>query len=367
MNFNLDLMLPYKEKVTDAMLKVVEDQHYIHGPVGREFEIAFSHYNEQAHTIGVGSGTDAIRIALLALGVGPGDEVISPAFNVAYTALAVAAIGATNVFVDCYPETMLMDVSLVARAITPKTRAIIPVHLFGQMVQMEELRTLAQQNGLLIVEDAAQCHGSFQNFLPLGQWSHAVAYSFYPTKNLGCLGEGGAITTNIDAVADMARLLRDGGRTDRYLHSVHGLNSGLDELQAAVLRVKLKYLDQRNDARRRAAAYYVRELSGVGDLRLPVEGTNNHHVYHLFVIRTAVRTELREFLISRGIPTLIHYPVPVPYQPCFMPSEFGGPWPEAERAAREVMSLPMHADITREDQDKVIAAVKEFFNEESSA
>lgn len=360
MNFNVDLMLPYKQDVLGAITRVVEGRQYILGPELVEFEKEFASYTGQSYAVGVGNGTDALRIALLALGVKPGDEVISPAFNVAYTALAVTAVGAKNVFVDSAPGGTAMDMDALESAITPNTRAIIAVHLYGRMEDMSKLGDIAKDYGLLLIEDAAQAHGAMdrEHGHP-GRHSHAVAYSFYPTKNLGALGEAGAITTNIDVVADRARLLRDGGRTDRYLHVLPGINSCLDEIQAAVLRVKLPYLDARNVQRYYAAKKYAAGLYQIRGVRLPVIDASD--VYHLFVIQTQRRDELHEYLKTRDVPTLIHYPVPVPYQPCFMSMTPAGPWPNAERMAREVLSLPMHADITESEQDHVIAAIKEFY------
>ena len=358
-------MASYKDEVKKAILKVVDDQHYILGENVTKFEAEFAGYMHHKYCVGVGNGTDAIRIALLALGVKPGDEVISPAFNVAYTALAVEAIGAKNVFVDCWPNDTNMMLSAVEEAITVRTRAIIAVHLYGHMEDMEGLSALAKAYGLLLIEDAAQAHGASTTDMVHGStrpgyYSDAVAYSFYPTKNLGALGEAGAIITNLDVVADRARLLRDGGRTDRYLHVLPGINSGLDEIQAAVLRVKLPYLERNNIKRTVAATYYAEGLRGVGDVKFP--SVNHRDVYHLYVIRTKRREALREHLLSRGVPSLVHYPVPVPYQPCFLTATMGGPWPNAEEQARRVLSLPMHADITVAEQDMVIAAVKEFYS-----
>jgi dTDP-3-amino-3,6-dideoxy-alpha-D-glucopyranose transaminase len=355
MTFNLDLCGPYRKEIELALLRVFHSQRYIFGPEVKAFEEEWAAYTGQAYTVGVGSGTDAIRIALLALGIGPGDEVISPAFNVAYTALAVAAIGAKNVFVDCNPFTMLMDEKLIEAAITPRTRAIVPVHLFGSMCSMDYIRQVADKYKLLVVEDAAQAHGHSG----VGLKAHATAYSFYPTKNLGALGEAGAVTTNIDIVAERARLLRDGGRTDRYLHMLPGINSGLDEIQAAVLRVKLPHLNKRNFRRAHLAGRYREGLTKVGDLRLPTSDV--FHVYHLFVVRTAKRDALREHLTRFGIPSLIHYPVPVPYQPCFATSTMGS-WPNAEEASRTVLSLPMHADLGEAEQDGIIDIIRDFYS-----
>jgi len=362
MNFNLDENMGYDTEIVDALIKAFDSRQYIYGPQVKSFEQEWAAYTGQAHCVGVGNGTDAIRIGLLALGIKPGDEVISPAFNVAYTALAVAAIGAVNIFVDCDPLTMLMDLNKVAAAITPRTRAIIPVHLYGRMVDVKGLRAIAKAHGLMILEDAAQCHGATYEGNPPGEFSEAVAYSFYPTKNLGALGEAGGITTNVATVADRARLLRDGGRADRYLHTMIGINSGLDEIQAAVLRVKLRHLAASNGMRRTAAQRYHDGLAGLGTVRVIRSRFNPDSVQHLYVIRAERRDELHEYLKTRGVPTLIHYPIPVPYQPCFMGATMGGPWPETEKAAREVLSLPMFPSITEGQQKHVVQCIKDFYD-----
>jgi dTDP-4-amino-4,6-dideoxygalactose transaminase len=368
-NFNLDLMLPYKDEVKAAVNRVIDSGQYIYGPELAAFERSFM---GKARGVGVGNGTDALRIALLALGVRPGDEVISPAFNVGYTALAVSAVGAKNVFVDVDEERLLMDVDMMEDAITSKTKAIIPVHMYGRMCNMPTIQRIARCYGddIRILEDAAQVHGGGymhyapelqeKEFVSVGTHSDAAAFSFYPTKNLGALGEAGAITTDIPEVEAEARLLRNAGRSDRYAHIRFGINSGLDEIQAAILQVKLKYLIERNMARQAAASYYDDHLPViVRTKRLPWD------VCHLYVIRTPLREELHNFLTSRGIPSLIHYPLPVPHQPIYCEAyaaeRRANLWPVTTRAAREVLSLPMHADITKEDQDAVIKAVKDFF------
>jgi len=362
MNFNLDLMLPYKDEVKAAVNRVIDSRQYIYGPELEAFEREFM---PTEHVVGVGNGTDALRIALLALGVKPGDEVISPAFNVAYTALAVTAVGAKNVFVDVDPKRLLMDPDRFAAAITPRTKVVIPVHLYGRVCDMPRIKEIADSHGIMVLEDAAQAHMAVywdvfedqrSRFVDVGEMSHAAAFSFYPTKNLGSLGEAGAVTTKIAAVAAEARLLRNAGRTDRYAHVRAGINSGMDDIQAAVLRVKLKYLPRRTEQRWAAATYYDEHLYDL----FPV--TQSGDVNHLYVIVSHKREALRLHLESQGIPSLIHYPIPVPYQPIYASEAFdGGPWPVAEKAAREVLSLPMHADITREEQDQVIAAVKDFY------
>ncbi len=353
MIFNLDQMVPYKQQVKEAIDRVIERQQYIYGEEIKAFEKEWACFTKQQYAIGVGNGTDAIRIALQALGVKPGDEVISPAFNVAYTAQAVASIGAVNVFCDINSYTLLMGVHQIRNLITPRTRVILPVHLFGSKVPMGIIRDIAHQHGLIIIEDAAQAHGLYE----LGQYSQAVAYSHYPTKNLGCLGEGGSITTNIPIVEERAKLIRDAGRTDRYTHVLPGVNSCLDEIQAAVLRVKLKFLRVRNIERLRIAQQYDRYLKNVGDIKI---SANKDSVYHLYVIRTAYRDKLHEYLKSKNIPTLIHYPIIVPRQPVF--SDINGSWPAAEEAARTVLSLPMHPDLSHIEQNEVIEHIKNFYD-----
>jgi dTDP-4-amino-4,6-dideoxygalactose transaminase len=352
MNFNLDLMMPYRDEVRDAVSQVIDSGWYLGGKEIKAFENEWAAYTGQRFSVGVGNGTDAIRLALLALGIGPGDEVLTPAFNVAYTALAIKAVGATPVYVDS-DDGYLVSSYAYAKAITSKTRAVVPVHLYGRVHSTNgSLRELADYGGFVMLEDAAQAHGAKD--VGLG---HATAYSFYPTKNMGALGEAGAVTTNIPIVAERIRLLRDAGRTDRYVHELRGgVNSMMDEIQAAVLRVKLKYLSDRNEQRWAAASYY--------DSQLKTPGNQPNHassVHHLYVIRSTRRKELRDYLTAKGIPTLIHYPVPVPMQPIFVAESIDqGPWPNAEIYAREVLSLPMHADITKAEQDQVITAIKEF-------
>lgn len=356
MNFNLDLMLPYKDEVKAAVTRVIDSGWYLGGGETEAFEAEWAAFTGQRYVVGVGNGTDAIRIALTALGIGPGDEVLTPAHCVGFTALAIRATGATPVFVDVYRESHMPNVWDYERLITPRTKAIVPVHLYGNVTDMVKFMEVAEAHGLVVVEDAAHAHGA----AGLGH-AHATAYSFYPTKNLGALGEAGAINTNIPIVAERCRLLRDGGRTDRYVHEPPGgLNSMMDEVQAAVLRAKLPYLRERNAARERAAEYYHDGLK-IPRLGL-LTGFGPHRVWHLYVARTTHRDALRAHLEAAGVPTLIHYPLPVPLQPTFMGENVGrGPWPVSEEASREVLSLPLHADITHEEQDRVIDAVKSFF------
>ena len=347
MNFNLDHDRKNQPAIMRAITRVVESGWVLGGDEIKQFEREWADFNNQAFAVGVGSGTDAIRLALLGLGIGPGDEVLTPAFNVAYTAIAIKSIGATPVFVDV-DESYTTHPSMYFNHITPKTRAIVPVYLYGyyNMGRAEELWRIAQENGLVIVGDAAQAHGAY-----VGHFEHATAYSFYPTKNLGALGEAGAVTTNIPIVAERVRLLRDAGRTDRYVHELRGgTNTMLDEIQAAVLREKLPRLEQRNRKRSMAADYYAHYMSG----GRPPQPTVNH----LYVIRTPRREQLRAKLAEKGIPSLIHYPVPVPLQPIFIADSIDhGPWPMSEKLAHEVLSLPLFPDITHDEQDRVIEVV----------
>lgn len=349
--FNLDHDVENRPAILAAIQRVVESGWVLGGDEIKGFEREWASYTDQAFAVGVGSGTDAIRLTLLALGIGPGDEVLTPAFNVAYTAIAIKSVGATPVFVDV-DANYKVGAQAYWDAITPRTRAIVPVHLFGHVHRgnCEDIWKVAASRGLVVVEDAAQAHGA----LDVGMFAHAAAYSFYPTKNLGALGEAGAVTTNIPIVADRVRLLRDAGRTDRYVHELRGgTNTMLDEIQAAVLREKLPRLFGRNVKRKEAADYYAQEMP-----ELP--GPPRPTVNHLYVVRVKDRTGLRAKLTARDIPSLIHYPVPVPLQPIFIADSIDkGPWPRAEKYAREVLSLPLFPDITREEQNQVIEVVLE--------
>lgn len=360
MNFNIDT--DNLGEIAEAVTRVVHGRQYVNGPQVKQFERDWAEWTGMPYAIGVGNGTDALRLSLLALGIGPGDEVITPAFNAAYAAQAVASVGATNVYADVDPETMLLDPDAVWKQKTPRTRAIIPVHLFGQMVNMQVLSRMAITHGAVIVEDAAQAHGAKYNYFGPGFFSDAVAYSHYPTKNLGCLGEGGSVTTRLPIVAQRIRLLRDAGRTDRYVHVLQSGNSMLDEMQAAVLNVRLKYLDAQNQRRRARAEYYRTWLAGVGDIRFQKLSVAAVSVNHLFVIRTKHRADLIKHLTECAIPALSHYPCELTRQPFAVADALDrGPFPHAERAAREVLSLPLWPGMSLEEQDTVIAAVKAFY------
>lgn len=359
MNFNLDTDLA--PEIVAAINEVIIARQYINGPALKKFERDWAHANSLPFACGVGNGTDALRIALLAAGVGPGDEVISPAFNVAYTAQAVQVIGARNVYADVDPETWLLDADDISHRVTARTRAIIPVHLFGQMVDMERFAQLARYHGLVLIEDAAQAHGARYRRESPGAFSDAACYSHYPTKNLGCLGEGGSITTRLLIIDQRARLLRDAGRTDRYVHMLPGINSGLDEIQAAVLNVRLPYLLRQNMRRGNLALRYRKELAGVGDLRFQKIAADATMVNHLFVVRTHWRTELMAHLKTQGVPTLSHYPCTLPRQPFAVADALEqGTFPNSDAIANEVLSLPLWPSMTAAEHAQVVAAVKSF-------
>lgn len=357
-NFNLDR--DYSLDVSIAINTVLRSEKWINGPQLAQFERSWAIWNGMPYAVGVGCGTDALRLALLAMGVKPGDTVISPAFNAAYAAQAVRSIGAKNAYVDIIPGTMLIDpADLRAHR---QARAIIPVHLFGQMANMPAVEDAARQHGLAVIEDAAQAHGArFEGRGP-GTISDAACYSHYPTKNLGCIGEGGSVTTCHQAVADYIRLARDAGRTDRYIHQIDGINSMLDEIQAAVLNVRLAHLVEQNDKRRKLALRYKQSLVGCGDLRWQETHEEAWHVYHLFVVRTEARELLMDFLKNEDIPALSHYPCTIPQQPFARAEALAqGRFPHSEAAAAEVLSLPLWPGMTEAEQDRVIEAVRRFY------
>lgn len=343
--------------VRDALARVVASGWFVLGPEVERFEAEFAAACGAAHAVGVASGTDAILLALRALDVGPGDEVIVPAMTAAFTGLAVAAIGATPRIVDVDADTLTIDPAACAAAITSRTRAIVPVHLYGQAADMPALGALAARHGLAIVEDCCQAHLATAAGVPVGTAGHAGAFSFYPTKNLGALGDGGAIVTGDGALAARLRRLRNGGQRDRYHHDEAGLNSRLDEIQAAVLRARLPRLRGWTDRRRALAARYRAQLPAGA---APVAMRDPGHVYHLFPVRLAARDALAAHLAAAGIGTLVHYPVPLSAQPAFAPWN-PPPCPTASAAATQLLSLPLHPRLADADVDRAAGAVAAFW------
>jgi dTDP-4-amino-4,6-dideoxygalactose transaminase len=361
----VDLVAQYEsiaEEIDRAFHEVTASAEYILGARVERFEEEFADFVGAEHAVGVGSGLDALRLGLLALDIGPGDEVIVPANTYIATAFAVSEVGAELVLVDCDPATYNVDPDAVAAALTPRTRALLPVHFTGQAAEMRPLLDLAASNGLEVVEDAAQAHGTLYEGRPCGSLSKLACFSFYPGKNLGAYGDGGMVTTSDPAVAKKTRQLRNYGERAKYDHVVKGVNSRLDGLQAAVLSVKLPHLPSWNEARLRHADAYTADLDDVGDLVLQQRSNSSTHVYHLFIVETAKRDELRDFLTERGIQTGIHYPIPIHLQKAYSDLGLGqGAFPQTERLAQESLSLPMYPELTEEQIRTVTDAIREFF------
>jgi dTDP-4-amino-4,6-dideoxygalactose transaminase len=340
-----------------AIRRVVDSGWFVLGPEVDAFEREFAAASGASHAIGVGNGTDAIALILRALDIGPGDEVITTPLSAAYTALAVMMVGARPVFADIDASRLTLDPVCCEAAVTPRTRALLPVHLYGQAADMHGLETLARRHDLAIVEDCAQAHLATSDGRPVGTIGVAGAFSFYPTKNLGALGDGGAIVTNDASLAERLRRLRNGGQTSRYHHGEFGVNTRLDEIQAAILRARLPLLPGWTEQRRALAREYRAMLAGS-----PLEVPPQHdpgHVYHLFPVRSPRRDALQAHLVDRGIETLIHYPVPIPRQPAFA-SAHGAMCPIADRVCAEVCSLPLYPRLSIDAVRSVAAAVDGF-------
>jgi dTDP-4-amino-4,6-dideoxygalactose transaminase len=343
--------------VEAAIARVIASGWYVLGPEVEAFEQEFAAASGAAHAAGTGNGTDALAIILRGLGIGPGDEVITSPLSAAYSALAIVMAGATPVFADIDEERLTLDPGAAERAITPRTAALVPVHLYGQPADMASLAALARKRGLALVEDCCQAHLATCQGTPVGTFGAAAAFSFYPTKNLGALGDGGAVVTGDAALAARMKRIRNGGQTDRYHHAELGVNSRLDEMQAAILRARLPWLRPRTAQRRALASRYRDGLKGAA-VRVPLE-MEPGHVYHLFPVRTLERARLQAHLRSAGIETLVHYPVPIPRQPAFAPAAPGS-WPAAEAAADQVLSLPLHPALSMTEVESVAAAIRAF-------
>ncbi|HYE78858.1 MAG TPA: DegT/DnrJ/EryC1/StrS family aminotransferase [bacterium] len=354
-----------REQILAACASVYDGQSYILGPAVSRFEEQYAAFCEAPYAIGVGNGLDALTLSLRALGVGPGDEVIVPSNTYIASWLAVTHAGATPVPVEPEPGTFNLDPAGVRAALTPRTRALLPVHLFGQPCRMDELLTLARRHDLLVVEDNAQAHGARWQGRPTGSFGHCAGHSFYPTKNLGALGDAGAVTTPDAAVADRLRRLRNYGSAQKYHNGEVGWNSRLDELQAAILSLKLPFLPEWNAARQRIAAHYLAHLADLaGELTLPVVPAGAEPVWHQFVVRTPRRDQLQAHLTARGIGTLIHYPVPPHRQPAYAHLGFqAGQFPLAEAMAATSLSLPIWPGLTPEQLAIIVGAIRDFFRE----
>jgi dTDP-4-amino-4,6-dideoxygalactose transaminase len=347
-----------KAAIDAAIANVLSRGRYVLGDEVSAFEREFAAHAGATHGIGVGSGTDAIHLALRGLGVAVGDEVITVAHTAVATVAAIELAGAIPVFVDIEPDTFTLDPSKLAAALTPRTKAVVVVHLYGHPAALDAIIEFATQHGLSVIEDCAQAHGAELRGRRVGSFGHAACFSFYPTKNLGAIGDGGMVVTRDEGLAVRLRELREYGWRARYVSATVGVNSRLDELQAAVLRVKLRRLDADNDARRAHAARYTQGLRGTG-VALPTSRSGTKHVFHLFVVRSPGRASLEGALARAGIQALIHYPVPIHLQPAYAGRIRGSDHlPETERAAREVLSLPMYPELPQEHADAVIRAIQ---------
>jgi dTDP-4-amino-4,6-dideoxygalactose transaminase len=353
--------ISHQAEIDQAIARVLEKGRYILGEEAAAFEREFADYIGVRYGVGVGSGTEALHLALRACGVGPGDEVITVAHTAVATVAAIELCGAIPVMVDIAPRSFTLDPTKLEAAITPVTRAIIPVHLYGQSADLEPILSIARKRQVRVIEDCAQSHGATYHGRRTGAWGDMACFSFYPTKNLGAIGDGGFVATDDPHLAENARLLREYGWRERYVSDVAGWNTRLDELQAAILRVKLRTLDADNAQRRRLAAMYDEWLA-TRPVILPVEMPYGQHVYHLYVVRAERRDALQVFLKERGIGSLIHFPVPIHLQPAYR-GRLGdvGSLPETERAAREVLSLPMFPELTEAEVRQVANAVCDFF------
>lgn len=358
----LDLAATNREvadELAGAVDGVVASGWYVLGDQVTQFETEFAQFVGARYCVGVANGLDAISLALRAHGIGPGDEVIVPSNTFIATWLAVSYLGAVPVPVEPDPSTMNIDADQIGLAVTPRTRAIIPVHLYGLPANVSAINAIAEQHGLVVVEDAAQAHGSRRDGRPTGSSGNTATWSFYPGKNLGALGDGGAITTDDLEVATALRSLRNYGSSAKYVHEVQGVNSRLDEIQAAVLRVKLRHLQRWNERRALVAQRYLAGLQGL-DLVLPPNPADSESAWHLFVVRSGRRDALQRSLQSQGVQTLIHYPTSPHLQGAYADQFSPGAFPVAEDMQARVLSLPMGPHLSLQDTDDVVAAVRDF-------
>jgi len=364
----LDLKAQYhiiKAEVLSVMEAVCDEQGFVLGPRVTAFEEATARYIGSRYAIGCASGSDALLLSLMAMGVKAGDEVITIPFTFFATVSSISRLGAKPVLIDIQPDTFNIDPALIERAITPRTKAIIPVHLFGQCADMAAINEIAKRKNIYVIEDACQAIGASHGNKRAGVLGDTGCFSFFPSKNLGGFGDGGLITTNDKTLADSMAMLRVHGSQVRYLHEAVGINSRLDALQAAVLQVKLKYLDQWTEGRRRNAERYQRlfaQTKLTDRIVLPPTAPGNFHVYNQFTIRTPKRDELRAFLKEKGVGTEVYYPLPMHLQNCFHDLGYQkGSFPLSEQAAEEVMSIPIYAELTEAQQSYVVEMIADFY------
>lgn len=361
----LDLVTPHRaleNELVDAFRRAVRGAQFVGGPEVEAFEREFAAFCEVPGCVGVNSGTDALRFAYIALGVRPGDEVITVAHTFIATAEAITQAGGVVRFADVREDTMTIHPDAVAAAIGPRSVGIVPVHLYGQPADLDPILALAERHGLWVVEDAAQAHGATYRGCAVGSIGSLGCFSFYPGKNLGSLGEGGAVTGADQALMNVVRQLREHGQSTKYVHECEGYNGRLHAIQAAFLRIKLAHLRTWNEGRRRVAGLYGAALGGIDEIELPVEATYGEHVYHLYVVRTERRDQLKEFLAAQGIGTGLHYPRPLHLQRAYAALGVGeGSLPVTERVAATCLSLPMFPEMTESQVVRVAEAVRAFF------
>lgn len=354
-----------KKHYLKAVDRVFNSGVYILGPEVENFEKEFARFCGVKYCVGVANGLEAIQISLMALGIRKGDEVITTPISAVATTLAILAVGATPVFVDV-KENGQINENLIEKAITKKTKAVLPVHLYGQPANVDKIRSICKKHNLFLVEDAAQAHGTRLNGKQVGTFGEIACYSFYPTKNLGAIGDGGAITTNNAKLAKICREIRDYGQKSKYVHTRFGLNSRLDELQAAILREKLKFLEKDNEKRRKIAKRYIKNLKGVKGVQIILPEKIDDSVFHLFVIKTNKRDELKKYLADNGIPSLIHYPITIPDQPLFRGKYENLEIPVSRRLVKEILSFPCYPLMPAENIDYISKAIVSFFENDKN-
>ena len=362
--------LKIKPEIDAAIQEVLESTAFINGPAVKRFQQNLEQYLQVKHVIPCANGTDALQIAMMALGLKPGDEVITADFTYVATAEVIGLLGLTPVLVDVNPSTFDINIEALERKITEKTKAIVPVHLFGQCANMDAIMEIAKKYNLYVIEDNAQAIGAeytFQNGKrkKAGTIGHIGCTSFFPSKNLGCFGDGGAIMTNDDELAQRCRMIASHGQSKQYVHDVLGVNSRLDSIQAAILDVKLKYLDQYIQARQKAAEYYDRKFSNHPEIIIPARNPNSTHVFHQYTlqIKNGKRDALRAFLQEQGIPSMIYYPIPLHLQKAYQSPRYKkGDFPVTEMLCASVLSLPMHTELTEDTLEQITNAVLNFFN-----
>ncbi|MDV2995721.1 MAG: dTDP-3-amino-3,4,6-trideoxy-alpha-D-glucose transaminase [Chroococcidiopsis sp. SAG 2025] len=349
--------LSIKNEIDTAVLKALESTQFVLGSEVVALEEEFAHYCSADYGIAVNTGTSALHLALLAAGIGTGDEVITVPFTFVATTAAICYTGAKPVFVDIDPVSYTMDVTQIEAAITPRTKAILPVHLYGQPADMEPILEIARRHGLVVIEDAAQAHRAEYKGQRVGSLGDIGCFSFYPGKNLGACGEGGMVVTNNPEYERQMRMLRDWGQERKYHHVFKGYNYRMDGIQGAILRVKLRHLDAWTEARRAHAARYDKPLANAG-VKTPTAMPYSHHVYHVYAVRSQQRDTLQQKLQEKGIQTGIHYPIPVHLQPAYADLGYqAGAFPHSEAASKEVLSLPMYAELTADSQTQIVNAV----------